>query len=245
MITLFTDLDGTLLGGTAGDRQALLAADWRGRSGRLVYVTGRSLKLVLSLVSQGDIPQPDAIIGDVGTSIWSPSGKPLSEQAHLEITKRWLPHGPSVKAEVAHLPGIKPQDEARPRRQSFLYDEQALTSNSLPEAVDRIESKGLDALVSGGCFLDALPRGIHKGWSVQWLMQHWGLRPEAVLVAGDSENDASMLRLALPGVLVGNADEALRRQAPPTDHRVHAMAQGAAGILEGLRTLQNRGVLLS
>jgi hydroxymethylpyrimidine pyrophosphatase-like HAD family hydrolase len=66
-----------------------------------------------------------------------------------------------------------------------------------------------------------------------------------VLVAGDSENDASMLRLALPGVLVGNADAALRRQAHPTDHRVHATAQGAAGILEGLRTLQSRGVLLS
>ena len=234
MISLFTDLDGTLLGGSPDDRQALLAADWRGRSGRLVYVTGRSLKLVLHLVSQGDIPVPDAIIGDVGTSIWSASGKPLSDDLHLKITKRWLPHGPSVKNDIANLSGIRPQDEARPRRQSFLYDERALATNGLAEAVSRIESKGLDALVSGGRFLDALPHGIHKGWSVQWLIHHWGLRPETVLVAGDSQNDASMLNLDLPGVVVGNADTALRQQA-----------HGAAGILEGLRILQGRGVLPS
>ena len=59
---LATDLDGTFLGGSAGERTALY--DWVGQRRSeivLIYVTGRSLTTMRDVL--GDLPlQPDHII---------------------------------------------------------------------------------------------------------------------------------------------------------------------------------------
>ena len=68
--TLATDLDGTFLGGSDTDRATLY--DWiaahRATVG-LVFVTGRDPEFITGMVRADGLPQPDFVVGDVGTTI--------------------------------------------------------------------------------------------------------------------------------------------------------------------------------
>ena len=68
-VVLATDLDGTFLGGTPQQKDDLYNyieknREWLG----LVFVTGRDLDFI-DEITQKDVPRPDAVIGDVGTTV--------------------------------------------------------------------------------------------------------------------------------------------------------------------------------
>jgi hydroxymethylpyrimidine pyrophosphatase-like HAD family hydrolase len=61
----------------------------------------------------------------------------------------------------------------------------------------------------------------------------WQVDPEAVIVCGDTRNDAAMFQQGFRGVIVSNAHDDLKRLA--RDKRVYLARQPhAAGVLEGL-----------
>ena len=67
---LATDLDGTFLGGTDEDRRQLY--DWiedNRDSVGLIFVSGRDPEFMIETCSSGDLPWPEYVIGDVGTTI--------------------------------------------------------------------------------------------------------------------------------------------------------------------------------
>ena len=67
---LATDLDGTLLAGTAEARRRVRELfSTAPRGARLAFVTGRGLESILPLLSDPTIPMPDYIIADVGATI--------------------------------------------------------------------------------------------------------------------------------------------------------------------------------
>ena len=69
MLVLATDLDGTFLGGSNEDRQQLYRLIQEHPSIRLVFVTGRGVDSVVSVLDDPRIPTPDFIIGDVGATV--------------------------------------------------------------------------------------------------------------------------------------------------------------------------------
>lgn len=237
-LALITDLDGTFLGGDPATRFAITHWIRSHSAGRLVYCTGRSVDSVQQLISAGDLPLPDAIIGDVGTSLWTPEGEPLFPDLHEEINSLWG-DGHRVVPEKLNSFGLRAQSSFGPRRYSYWYDDEHVPS--LPIVASVVRRLGYDPLISGGRYFDVLPRGINKGWAVNALVQRWGLRPQACLVAGDTLNDLAMLLAGIPAVVVANAEQPLLdalAEARPENAPLHyAKKEGADGILEVLRSL--------
>ena len=226
---LITDLDGTFLGGPDADRIRLhtMFAE-RERPHRLVYCSGRAYWKIKRDIDAGILPEPNAIIGDVGCGLWDARGESLCKRFDLEVAGRWGDARNAVLQQVADLAGLTLQQQTGPSRCSFLYEHIEIAQ----EAVRRIAPLGLDTLISGGQYFDVLPRGVNKGFAVQYLINLWGLDAKSVLVAGDTLNDLAMLQLPIPAVAVGNADEQLCAELK-LDATTHlAERTGAGGILE-------------
>ena len=62
-------------------------------------------------------------------------------------------------------------------------------------------------------FVEVLPKYEDKGVAVQKLIKHLDIRKEKVICVGDSYNDLPMLRYAGLGVAMGNAQEAVKKEA--------------------------------
>ncbi|MGC9467815.1 MAG: Cof-type HAD-IIB family hydrolase [Anaerolineae bacterium] len=87
----------------------------------------------------------------------------------------------------------------------------------------------LEVVQSHECFIEVVPRGVSKGRALAWLADYKGLTRNAVLAAGDQQNDLSMIQWAGVGVAVDNAVEEVKQAAdwiaPSVDE------DGAAAIL--------------
>jgi hydroxymethylpyrimidine pyrophosphatase-like HAD family hydrolase len=79
-----------------------------------------------------------------------------------------------------------------------------------------------------------LPKGVSKGPSLLRLLSHLGIENKRTLVAGDTLNDLSMLKLGLPAVAVGGSEPALLKEVDDLDHVHKAKGIGVAGIAEAI-----------
>lgn len=231
---LATDLDGTFLGGTETECKRFYS--WlesnRSRIG-LIFVTGRDPGFIRSLVRSGDVPRPDFVVADVGTTIAE-----IDTDSHVapiaaledEIAEAWGLAGHMVHSALLGVSGIKPQSGVFRYRASYDLDPETFDQS----AIGIVEELGLDALVSDNRFFDVLPKGVSKGPSLTRLINHLGINAERVLVAGDTLNDLSMLASGLPAVAVGNSEPALiaELRALKTVHL--ADAHGVSGIAEAI-----------
>lgn len=233
MKVLATDLDGTFLGGSAAARSALTTHFRDHTDRRLLYVTGRSSRSVMALIAESTLPQPDAMICDVGTFIANGDGTPYEGPLLEEIAAQWNNRSDQVRSAFSDLPGLRLQEHFGPHRVSFYYD----AADVLTEAHARAEALGCDGLASDNQFFDVLPRGVNKGSTLQRLIHQWQVDNDAVLVAGDTLNDLSMLAGGFPAVVVGNAEAALLERLPASPRIVRAKAHGCDGIVEVLTRL--------
>lgn len=232
-LVLATDLDGTFLGGSAVERSDFYAwIEARRALIGLVFVTGRDPDFITHLTRTTDVPRPDIVIGDVGTSIYAVAADhQLSPMPALEaeIAQAWGDAGARVAEALADAPGLTLQDT--PFRHRLSYDMDPVSFD--PSARTRIEAMGLDVLISDNRFFDVLPPGVSKGPTLERLVAHFRLRASRVLAAGDTLNDLSMLELDLPGVAVGNAEQGLLT-ALTSPQTYRAKGHGVAGIAEAI-----------
>lgn len=231
---LATDLDGTFLGGTQADRRALYRwiEDNRDTVG-LVFVSGRDPEFIHEMCSSNELPWPEYVVCDVGTSIAQvhpEKGIRPIDALEREIAAQWNDSGDAVRAELKSFPGLTEQKTAFRYRVSFDYDPDSYD----PRAAEVIAGMGHDVLISDNRFLDVLPRGVSKGPSLLRLLNHLSLPPERVLAAGDTLNDLSMLVAGTPAVAVGGSEAALIEALPDLPRIHHAKAIGAAGIVEAM-----------
>jgi glucosylglycerol-phosphate synthase len=226
---LATDLDGTLLAGGVDARRRVRELFSAAQPGaRLVFVTGRGLESILPLLSDPTIPAPDYIIADVGATIVHGDLRPVDDLQH-EVAARW-PGSQAVLKALAGFPGLQRQSVPQERRCSFLVSEGDITP-ALRAAVDAL---GCDLLLSAGCYLDVLPRGVSKGAAVLRLAQAVGIDPATIVVAGDTLNDLSMFETGLRGIVVGGAEPQLAERVRKRPLVHIAAGEGCDGILEGL-----------
>jgi len=263
-ILICTDLDRTLLpNGKQPESPGARAAFTRLVSRpevTLAYVSGRHRELVQNAIRDYELPLPDWVIGDVGTTIYQVRAGVWLHWSEWEqnVSKDWRGLTASdLRPLFSDLQSLRLQEESKQNRYKLSYylplptDILALKKEmsrrlnlarmaaSLIYSVDKSSSTAL---------LDVLPALATKLHAVEFLMQKQGFDYTNTVFAGDSGNDLPVLTSALPSVLVANADCDVVEQAKTQALQQGTMAslylaQGgflgmngnySAGILEGI-----------
>jgi len=233
---IISDVDGTLLGEDAADHQATAQfaqwlSDHRDRV-RLVYSSGRLVPSVLESVATTALPEPDAIIGGVGTQIRQfPGSQPIGQWP--ECGKKW--EKDRIVAVLTEFPALvlQPAEFLSDYKIScFLHD---ATSEQVAAIAERLQAEtgaDVELVYSSNRDLDILPRGANKGTAARYLATQWGYRDDHVIVCGDSGNDLAMFQQGFRGIVVANAHVELKRHDSPDIFQADRYC--AAGVLEGL-----------
>lgn len=190
----------------------------------VVYVTGRNRALVEQAVADYALPWPDAVIGDVGTRIWSTfdrQWKPWTQWDDL-IRMDWTRAVRRAAGQLAEtVDGLEkqPDDCQTDYKLSFFCSgacldrvSDALRAGLAEQALPAAVIASLDEL-SGQGLIDILPERATKRGAIEMVMGSWGFAHWATVCAGDSGNDLPFLTSALQAVLVANATEPVRKQA--------------------------------
>ena len=226
----------------------------------LAYVSGRHRQLVDEAMTRYRLPQPDFVVGDVGTSIYridAAEWQPLAAW-QAELATGWGDLGHDDLA--ALLDGIEPlelQEAARQNRYKLSYYLPVMRQQHDLDARirQRLESAGVRARLiwsvdeaAGIGLLDVLPERASKYHALRYLMQVQGFTTDNTVFCGDSGNDLEVLTSPIAAVLVANAHPDLkvevRKLADAAGHgRQLYVATGgflgmngnySAGILEGV-----------
>jgi sucrose-6F-phosphate phosphohydrolase len=192
----------------------------------LAYVSGRHSDLIEEAIIEHDLPVPDFVIGDVGTTIyhvgnnhdWEPQtrweaiiGRDWGNRSHTDL-----------ESLLEDLPALQLQESDRQNRFKLSY------YVSLHDGQERIEKEilrrmaqanlrvrliwSIDQIESTG-LLDLVPRGASKFHAIQALMEQQGYGFRHTVFCGDSGNDLEVLVSALQAVLVANALPEIKEQA--------------------------------
>ena len=191
----------------------------------LVYVTGRDQLLVERAISEFQLPNPDYVIADVGTTIYE------IQQGEWRYWDRWereiagdwegRTHD-DMQALFLDLPQLQLQEAARQNRYKLSYyvpieaDHEALMSDMHAILLDQhIRATLIWTLdePSGSHLLDVLPASASKRQAIEYLMRQIGFSHANTVFAGGRGNDISVLTSPIHAVLVANAGEVVRNEA--------------------------------
>lgn len=232
-----SDLDGTLAGDAPATR--MFCETWdaldKVRRPLLVYNSGRLAEDILDFVAATGLPQPDYVIGGVGTMLVAPTGTASLDRFHERLSEGW-----SLDA-VEEILGAYDRTERQPdiyqhafKSSWYLRDADA---GMLADIEKRLQRAGVafTMVYSSSRDLDILPLRADKGQALTWLGEELGIGPDEMLVAGDTGNDRSMFDLPdVRGIVVGNALPELRAIGEGNPRVFNARRTHAAGVLEGL-----------
>ena len=221
----------------------------------LAYVTGRHRALVEQAISDFDLPQPDFVIADVGTSIYhvGEEGWRQLNEWDRQIAPDWhgFTHDEVYKLLKVYPDLIQQEKEKQNRYKLSFYIPIETDAQELIAEMDiRLKHAGIRANLiwsideaAGLGLLDVLPASANKLHAIRFLMNEYGFIHENTVFAGDSGNDLDVLMSDIPSVLVANAGDVVKRQAASADTDTFYVAKGgylglngnySAGILEGV-----------
>jgi sucrose-6-phosphatase len=220
-ILICTDLDRTLLpNGSQPESAGALGAFARLVSRpeiTLAYVSGRHRALIEDAIRDYQLPLPNWVIGDVGTTIYRlDAGQWLySQEWEQDIAADWQGlTANDLRPLFTNIMVLSLQEETKQNRYKLSYYQhiqsdidmlqremtKRLSSHnvaaSLTYSVDEATSTGL---------LDVLPARATKFHAIEFLMQQQGFDYTNTVFAGDSGNDLPVLASAIPSILVANA----------------------------------------
>lgn len=260
---LATDLDGTLipLEGASENIADLktLSRQLIENDVRLVFVTGRHLASTLSALIEFELPMPEAIISDVGTTISVHDGI-SSQEAGWNTVDSWSSHLAEVLGRpaigsladlVADVEGARLQEPFKqgPFKLSFYTDadrvsaiadsfraifEKEGVACSVIDSIDPFNNDGL---------IDCLPKGVSKAYALDWWISRQHYDRADVAFSGDSGNDLAALTAGYRAIVVGNASDSLKQKVqeehrrPSLDEAQLFIADQTAtsGVLAGCR----------
>ncbi|PKM10683.1 MAG: haloacid dehalogenase [Gammaproteobacteria bacterium HGW-Gammaproteobacteria-3] len=263
-ILICTDLDRTLLPNGSAPESIRARPFFSALVARpevvLAYVSGRHKALVEQAIAEYSLPQPDFVIGDVGTSIYQITAEVWREwpQWEHEIAPDWAGFEQADLHELlGALPELTLQESAKQNRFKLSYYvplacdlEHLLAAMRRLLALHSVRAElvySVDEPLHIG-LLDVLPARATKYHAVEFLMRTLGFSIANTVFAGDSGNDLPVLTSPIQSVLVANANSDVRRQASQlartqaTEAALY-LARGdflgmngnySAGILEGV-----------
>ncbi|MBK1643998.1 haloacid dehalogenase [Thiocapsa imhoffii] len=228
-LLLCTDLDRTLIP-NGSERES---PDARPRFRRfvanpqvtLVYVTGRHEALVRKAIAEYDLPTPDFVICDVGTSLYHVTHnawQPVTAWRDA-IAPDWAGQSAARFIEVfADLTELRLQEPERQGRFKLSYEtpceldvdqlKERLQQRLAPLHVKASLIWSIDEAAGVG-LLDVLPASATKFHAVDFLMRRLGHDHDTTVFAGDSGNDLEVLISPIPAVLVANGHPEVRAEA--------------------------------
>lgn len=240
---LVSDFDGTLVplqhvGGL--DDTAAFATAWRGLADgeRPLFVanSGRMADDLAAALVRFGLPEPDYLIGGVGTQVCDRRGEALP--GYHAYLGEFFDVG-EVESVVARLPDVRRQEDAFQSRYKSSWYWDGASDEELSGLAAQLGERGLDVTIvySSRRDLDILPKRADKGKAVRWLAAELGLSRAGLVVAGDSGNDSRMFTIdGVRGIVVGNAHGDLRHVARESGNDIYeAPAPAAAGVVQGLR----------
>jgi sucrose-6F-phosphate phosphohydrolase len=252
---LATDLDGTLIP-LPGEPENLSSLRDLSRAREqtrigLIYATGRHFESVLEAIEKYQLPTPDWILSDVGTTIYQRRGnsyhafKPYEEHMHDMAGRTGRE---TIEALLKSVDGLELQAPDHQRRFKISYQCAPEKVESLVATINsRLAEQGaafdclgsLDPFLNRG-LLDVLPRKVTKAYALLWLSTHAGYTPDEVIYSGDSGNDLAALVSGFRAIVVANASEGLaanvRKELSTRDmenHLYEAKGRATTGVLEG------------
>lgn len=228
------DIDNTLIGDRDGLDELMRQVQSSGGKVGFGIATGRRLESALEVLREWGVDTPDVLITAVGSNLHY--GHDMVEDTgwHKHIDHRWRPQ--ALREAMRDLPGLRMQPKSEQLDYKLSYYVNPDKMPSLRAIRRHLRQLDLHSklIYSHQAYLDLLPVRASKGLAIRYLSMKWGLRPEALMVAGDSGNDEEMLSGNMLGVVVGNYSPELERlRGRP---RIYfARAHYARGVLEGLQ----------
>lgn len=225
-----TDLDRTLIPNGADSEspvaESLFGALAERADVTLAYASGRHRGLVEKAMMQYQLPQPDFVIGDVGTTMYRVDpvhGWRRDEAWERSIAGDWRGLNRDELASLLwDLPGLSLQEPSKQNRfkLSYYVDDRVDTALLLGAAAGRLEDAKVKARlvssrddISGQGLLDVLPLQASKRHAIEALMEMEGFSLEQTVFCGDSGNDLEVLVSRIPAVLVANARREVKQRA--------------------------------
>jgi hypothetical protein len=226
----------------------------------LAYVTGRDPVLVERALDEAELPEPRFLLGDVGSSVYlrAHGAWDILEDYWAHIAPDWRGAlGADVLVLLQDIAGLRPQEPAKqaPFKASFYAADDAEAAATVAAVRARLDSQALRSSVVWSVdtdgrtgLLDVLPARADKRQAILFLRNWLHAAPDHTVFAGDSGNDLAVLGTEIPGVLVANADPAVRKaavaaaRAANREDRLYLARGGyrgmngnyAAGVLEGV-----------
>lgn len=256
---LASDMDGTVIPLEDTPRRREEVAEFRAAVQEavdltLAYVTGRDLPLALKGITQFELPEPDILVCDVGTSVYHATATGyeldgtyvrLMEEARGGLDVR------EIRQEMAGVTELllQPEDRQTESKLSYWLSPEANHGEVLDAVEEVLHRLGgsIQAVYSVGAphgrgLLDLLPTGVAKDFAIRYLHDHTGVHSEDLVYAGDSGNDLAAMLTGFKVVVVANATGELREKLTDrggelgiSDRLFFAKASFAAGVLEGCR----------
>ena len=191
----------------------------------LVYVTGRDRRLVEDAIDEYQLPHPDYVIADVGSTIYEIQQHDWRhwDKWQQEISPDWAGKShDQMHSLFSSSLLLKLQEDTKQNTYKLSYyvsleaDHEALMLEMHSILVsNKIRANliwSIDELAGTG-LLDVLPASANKRHAIEFLMKQLGFDLSNTIFAGDSGNDVAVLTSPIRSVLVANASSDVRDEA--------------------------------
>jgi HAD superfamily hydrolase (TIGR01484 family) len=192
----------------------------------LAYVSGRHRELVEAAIADYNLPLPDYVLGDVGTTIYRVGPRhdwELQRGWEREIARDWKDlTSVDLESALHDIAALRLQERSRQNTHKLSYylpaqfDREGLSG----QIGRRLDSLGVSARLVWSIddtdqtdLLDVLPARASKYHAIDALMQELGFSCADTVFCGDSGNDIEVLASPVPAVLVANSQPEVQRLA--------------------------------
>ena len=266
---LATDLDGTLipLEGVPENRDDLqrLRTFLLNSEICIIFVTGRHIDSVQVAIAENNLPVPEFIIADVGSSIYRRANANASQETqweHLADYQSLLDTklNGQQRAEMQRIAcgqsGVRLQEQEKQGRHKLSFYVDAANLNNVGDEISAaISKKGNQFSMicstdpfNGDGLIDILPAGVSKAFALNWLLKQQKIASSEAIFAGDSGNDYAAMIGGFNTIVVGNASDELRTKVIDFFDRKNcrinlhcARSKATSGVLEGVNQFVANG----